>query len=44
MEHELVIVKNKDDIELCFDAFKVLRPHIEKEQFVAQVMRQQEQS
>lgn len=44
MEYELVIVKGKDQLERCFDAFKALRPHIEKEQFVVQVLRQQQQS
>ena len=44
MGHELILVKDKSDIELCFDAFKALRPHLEKEQFVEQVIRQQQQS
>ncbi|MFL0801199.1 MAG: GNAT family N-acetyltransferase [Agarilytica sp.] len=44
MEYELITVKSRQDIESCFDAFKALRPHIEKEQFVEQVIRQQEQS
>ncbi len=44
MEYELFIVEGKNQLELCFDAFKVLRPHIEKEKFVSQVLRQQKQS
>jgi len=44
MKYELITVKNREDIESCFDAFKVLRPHLEKEQFVNQVVRQKEQS
>ncbi|MBU2704976.1 GNAT family N-acetyltransferase [Zooshikella marina] len=43
-EYELIIVEGKDQIELCFDAFKELRPQIEKKQFVEQVLRQRKQS
>lgn len=44
MKYEIITVTSRKEIESCFDAFKVLRPHIEKEQFIEQVIRQQEQS
>jgi Acetyltransferase (GNAT) family. len=44
MENQLFFVKSREEINLCFDAFKVLRPHIEKESFIEQVLRQQQQS
>lgn len=40
MENEVVLIESKEDIALCFDAFKELRPHINKQSFLAQVSRQ----
>lgn len=40
-----IFIANTDvEIESCFPAFKVLRPHIEKNNFLHQVRRQQTQS
>jgi len=44
MDSELIVIKNKDQIALCFDAFKELRPHLDKGAFIEQVLRQKEQS
>jgi GNAT superfamily N-acetyltransferase len=44
MENELIFIESREDIDHCFDVFKVLRPHIEKEQFIDQVVRQKSQS
>jgi len=42
---KIFLVKTDEDIGACFDAFKVLRPHIKsREEFVSQVHRQQTQS
>lgn len=42
---EIFRPESKEDIALCFDAFKALRPHLkDKDEFVSQVIRQQEQS
>lgn len=44
MSHELVVIEGKDQIGLCYDAFKELRPHLEKDKFIEQVLRQKHQS
>ena len=44
MNNEIFIANTDTEIESCFPAFSVLRPHIEKEHFLAQVRRQQIQS
>lgn len=44
METEIVHIKNEDEIASCFDVFKVLRPHLDKQRFMSQVLRQKEQS
>jgi len=44
MPIEIFIAETDSDIEQCFDAFKVLRPHLEKGVFLAQVRRQQKES
>lgn len=44
MPTDLFIAESDSEIEECFDAFKVLRPHLKKEQFLPQVRRQQKQS
>lgn len=44
MDAELIFIKNKDQIELCYNAFKELRPHLDKDVFIEQVLRQKEQS
>lgn len=36
-------METAEQIERCFEAFKALRPHVEKSTFVKQVIRQQEQ-
>ena len=42
---EVFLAKTDEEILSCFDAFEALRPHIEnKEQFLAQVHRQRDQS
>lgn len=42
---KVFIARTEEEIGLCFDAFKALRPHLEnRESFVSQVQRQQEQS
>jgi GNAT superfamily N-acetyltransferase len=38
---DIFIANSDSDIEACFDAFKVLRPHLRKENFLSQVRRQQ---
>lgn len=40
MEHEIVHIESKEELALCFDAFKVLRPQLNKENFIKQVLRQ----
>jgi GNAT superfamily N-acetyltransferase len=40
MENEVVLIESEEDIALCFEAFKELRPHINKQDFIAQVFRQ----
>jgi len=44
MSYELINVESKDQIGLCFDVFKELRPHLEKDKFIEQVFRQKHQS
>lgn len=44
MSVDLFIADSDSDIEDCFDAFKVLRPHLEKHTFLSQIRRQQLQS
>lgn len=44
MEHELVNMESREQIALCFDVFKELRPHLDKDTFIEQVVRQQKQS
>ena len=44
MENEVVLIESQDDIALCFDAFKELRPHIDKQGFLDQVARQAKDS
>ncbi len=44
MEPKIFVAESEDEIELCYEAFKILRPQIEKESFIAQVLRQKEQS
>ena len=41
---EIFIANSDAEIELCFAAFKALRPHIEQNNFLSQVRRQQAQS
>ena len=44
MTTDIFIAKSKEEIESCFPVFHALRPHIRKENFLSQVLRQQEQS
>ena len=44
MEPKIFIAESEDEIERCYEAFKALRPHIEKGSFIAQVLRQRKQS
>ena len=44
MTPDLFIANTDQEIESCFPAFKALRPHLEREQFLPQVRRQQQQS
>lgn len=44
MHSEIFLAHTDSDIEACFKAFAVLRPHLNREQFVAQVRRQRAQS
>jgi GNAT superfamily N-acetyltransferase len=44
MTTEISIANTDSEIESCFPVFSVLRPHIVKENFLAQVRRQQAQS
>jgi GNAT superfamily N-acetyltransferase len=44
MTPEIFIAQTEAEIESCFPAFSVLRPHIRPEDFLIQVRRQQEQS
>ncbi len=44
MPIELLIAETDREIEQCFDAFKVLRPHLEMGTFLKQVRRQQRES
>lgn len=41
MDHELIFVTASSELEKCFDTFKALRPHINKDDFIEQVLRQQ---
>ena len=43
MGYTVSVIKSRDDIARCFDAFKALRPHIEITGFIAQVERQRDQ-
>lgn len=44
MSTDLFLPNTDTEIMECFDAFKVLRPHLERDQFLLQVRRQQQQS
>lgn len=44
MTTELFIATTDTEIESCFPVFSVLRSHVVKEDFLAQVRRQQDQS
>lgn len=44
MTNEIFIANTDAEIESCFPAFSVLRPHVEKHSFLPQVRRQQAQS
>jgi GNAT superfamily N-acetyltransferase len=44
MAIDIFIAKTDADIESCFPAFSLLRPHIRREEFLPQVRRQQTQS
>lgn len=44
MSPEIFIAQTDAEIESCFPAFSILRPHIRREEFLAQVRRQQTQS
>ncbi len=44
MTIEIFIAKTDAEIESCFPAFSLLRPHILREEFLPQVRRQQAQS
>ncbi|WP_222612403.1 GNAT family N-acetyltransferase [Undibacterium flavidum] len=44
MEHEIFIANSDEDINLCFPAFKELRPKLNFEEFLAQIRRQESQS
>jgi GNAT superfamily N-acetyltransferase len=39
----ILIAQDDSQIESCFDAFSALRPHIKRDQFLAQVRRQEAQ-
>jgi GNAT superfamily N-acetyltransferase len=41
---EIFIAETDADIDACFPAYLALRPHLKREQFVAQIRRQQAQS
>lgn len=44
MTTEIFLASTDAEIEACFPAFKALRPHVEKKNFLPQVRRQQTQS
>lgn len=44
MTTEIFIASTDAEIEACFPAFSALRPHLEQQDFLAQVRRQQAQS
>ncbi|RMA80958.1 GNAT family N-acetyltransferase [Umboniibacter marinipuniceus] len=44
MQNEVVLIQDEEDITLCFDAFKALRPHLNKQDFIEQVARQAKDS
>jgi len=44
MSTNIFIAETDSEIEECFDAFKILRPHLEKGMFLKQVKRQQKES
>lgn len=44
MSKSLFLAETDMEIAECFEAFKALRPHLEKELFLPQVRRQQQQS
>jgi GNAT superfamily N-acetyltransferase len=44
MSVEPFLVSSDADIEACFHAFSVLRPHIERSEFLPRVKRQRQQS
>jgi GNAT superfamily N-acetyltransferase len=43
MTSEIFLVHSDNDLVDCFPLFEVLRPHLDREQFLAQVRRQQAQ-
>lgn len=43
MSVEISLVSNKAGLEKCFDAFLILRPHLELNMFLSQVERQRQQ-
>ena len=44
MNTEIFIANTDSEIESCFPVFSALRPHLEPDDFLPQVRRQQEQS
>lgn len=44
MTYEIFIANSDAEIESCFPAFSILRPHLEESDFLPQVRRQQAQS
>jgi GNAT superfamily N-acetyltransferase len=43
MSDRIFIAQTDEDIQACFPAFNALRPHVQPEQFLPQVRRQQSQ-
>ncbi len=42
MDRDIVVMESEEDIALCFDVFKELRPHLNLSDFINQVSRQAE--
>ncbi|WP_130619469.1 GNAT family N-acetyltransferase [Dyella amyloliquefaciens] len=40
---DILLMRSASDVEACFPVFHALRPHLSKQDFVAQVLRQQSQ-
>ncbi|HMQ51493.1 MAG TPA: GNAT family N-acetyltransferase [Anaerolineae bacterium] len=43
MTINIFLANSDDEIKSCFEAFKVLRPHLDQNEFLPQVKRQQQQ-